>query len=142
MLLIDVNVLIYAYRRESRDHAAYHGWLENTLHREPAIGLPDIVLSAVLRLLTNPRMYRAPTPLESALEYVQGLREQSACLAVAPGPKHWPIFVSLCRAAGARGNLVTDAYLAAIAVEQGAELITTDRDYARFPGRRWRHPLG
>lgn len=82
-----------------------------------------------------------PAPVESALAFAAALREQSNAVILAPGARHWAIFERLCREAGATGNLVPDAYLAALAIEHGAELITADRDFARFPGVRWRHPF-
>jgi uncharacterized protein len=79
--------------------------------------------------------------LPAALTFAAELREQPNCVIISPGPRHWDIFVDLCQKVNARGNLVPDAYLAALAIESGSEWITTDRDYARFPGLRWRHPL-
>jgi hypothetical protein len=142
MLLIDVNVLIFAYRAESEHHTSYRRWLEHALESGEPCGFADLVLSAVVRLITHPRIYREPASLESALKYVTWLREQATAIPVAPGPRHWQLFTQLCRTAGVRGSLVTDAYFAALAMESGAEWITADRDYARFPGLRWRHPLG
>ena len=141
MLLIDVNVLIYAYRTDAADHAAYRAWLERTLESDSLCGLSDLILSAVVRVTTHPRIMREPTPLEAGLQYVQWLREHPRCFLISPGERHWDIFTRLCRAAAVRGGLVTDAYFAALAIEAGADWITTDRDYARFPGLRWRHPL-
>jgi predicted nucleic acid-binding protein len=80
--------------------------------------------------------------MEDALQFVLALRERPNRVAVTPGPRHWELFSGLCRTAGARGNLVPDAYFAALAIESGSEWITTDRDFSRFPGLRWRHPLG
>ena len=82
-----------------------------------------------------------PSPLSSALAFVDALLNQPNAVVLRPGARHWAIFSSLCRAAEARGNLVADAYHAALAIEHGCEWITTDRDYARFTGLRWRHPL-
>jgi toxin-antitoxin system PIN domain toxin len=79
--------------------------------------------------------------LSAALAFVEEVRDQPNCVIVRPGPRHWELFTDLCRRVNARGNLVPDAYLAALAIESGSEWITTDRDYARFPGLRWRHPL-
>lgn len=92
--------------------------------------------------MTHPRVFSPPTPIERALEFADALRGQPNCVVLAPGPRHWDIFTRLCRAVGAKGNLVPDAYLAALAIETGSEWVTTDRDYSRFPGLRWRHPLG
>lgn len=106
-----------------------------------AFGLSDLVLSGFLRVVTHPRVFATPTPMERALEFAEVLRSAANCVGVAPGERHWDIFVGLCRSADARGNLVPDAWFAALAIESGSEWITTDRDYARFPGLRWRHPL-
>jgi hypothetical protein len=104
--------------------------------------MANIILSGFLRIVTHPRVFNPPTQIRNALDFVQMVRDQPNCVLVAPGPRHWNIFVDLCRASGARGNLVPDAFLAALAIESGSEWITTDRDYGRFPGLRWRHPLG
>jgi hypothetical protein len=94
-----------------------------------------------IRIVTHPRIFKLPTGWEDALRFSSELRNQPNCVVVTPGARHWEIFTGLCRAAGVKGNLVPDAYLAALAIESGSEWITTDRDYRRFPGLRWRHPL-
>jgi toxin-antitoxin system PIN domain toxin len=94
-----------------------------------------------VRVVTNPRTLTPPASTEGALAFAEALRAQPNAVLVSPGRRHWGIFTRLCRAVGARGNLVPDAYLAALAIESGSEWITTDRDYARFPGLRWRHPI-
>jgi toxin-antitoxin system PIN domain toxin len=99
------------------------------------------VVSGFIRIVTHPRIFTVPTPLDAALDFTARLKAHDNCLLVEPGTRHWDIFVDLCRSSGARGNLVPDAYLAALAIESGCEWITTDRDFARFPGLRWRHPL-
>ena len=142
MLLPDVNVLVYAHRSDTRDHERYRRWLESVLAGDAAFAVSDLVLSGFLRVVTHPRVFAEPTRLEVALRFVADVRERPTCVVVAPGPRHWDIFQRLCRESGAKGNLVPDAYLAAIAIEGGLEWVTTDRDYARFPGLRWRHPLG
>jgi hypothetical protein len=141
MILLDVNVLIYAFRTESARHKEYKAWLEETTAGPAACGFSDLVLSAFLRIVTHPRILQPPTPLPKALEFVQGLRDRPNSVRLAPGPRHWELFTELCGQAGATGNLVADAYHAALALESGSEWITTDRDYARFPGLKWRHPL-
>ena len=105
------------------------------------IGLSDLVLSGFVRVATHPRIFDPPAPVDEALGFADALRSQPNTVGIAPGPRHWDIFGRLCREAGAKGNLVPDAYLAALAVESGSEWITTDRDFSRFPGLRWRHPL-
>lgn len=141
MLLADVNVLVYAFRADAPDHAAYRAWLDGVVNSDAAYGVADLVLSGFVRVVTHPRIFTPPAPIRSALAFVEVLREQPNCVPVAPGSRHWEIFARLCRTAGTRGNLVSDAYLAALAIESGCEWISTDRDYSRFPGLRWRHPF-
>jgi uncharacterized protein len=141
MLLVDVNVLVYAHRVDAPDHALYKTWLEDMIESEPMFGMADLVLSGFLRIVTSPKIFSVPTPLTMALAYAGALRDCPTCVPIAPGPQHWKIFVDLCQRAGAKGNLIPDAYLAALAIESGNEWITTDRDYGRFPKLRWRHPL-
>ncbi len=141
MILPDVNVLVYAYREDAPGHRAYRDWLRSLIDSDQAYGAADLVLSGFLRIVTHPRVFTPPSPIEHALHFVDLLRSQPNRVAVAPGPRHWGIFTRLCQDAGVKGNLVPDAYLAALAIESGSEWVTTDRDYARFPGLRWRHPL-
>jgi len=141
LILIDVNVLLYAHREELPDHQAYRDWLTATVNGDAAYGMSDLVLSSFVRIITNPKIFRPPTPLVQAIDAANALRGQPTCVPVRPGLMHWDLFVRLCRETGAKGGLVTDAYLAALAIESGAEWITTDRDFSRFPGLRWRHPL-
>jgi toxin-antitoxin system PIN domain toxin len=105
-------------------------------------GIADLVLSGFLRIVTHPKVFKEPTPLPEAAAFCATLRSQPNATLLAPGPRHWQIFTRLCAEAGARGNLVADAYLAALAIESGSEWITTDGDYRRFAGLRLRHPLG
>ena len=141
MLLTDVNVLVYALRIDVADHARYKGWLEDMVTSESAFAVSDQVLSGFVRVATHPRAFKQPTPLDVALSFADRIRNHANAVAVTPGDRHWGIFTRLCRDAGAKGNLVPDAYLAALAIESGSEWITTDRDFARFDGLRWRHPL-
>ncbi len=140
MLLPDVNVLVYAFRPDTAEHAPCRALLEGMLRGDEAYAMSSLVLSGFLRVVTHPRVFAAPDPPETALAFTNALRAPEHCVPVDPGPRHWQIFERLCRAANARGNLVPDAYLAALAIESGSEWITTDRDYARFPGLRWRGP--
>lgn len=141
MILPDVNVLVYAFRPEHPRHAEYEEWLVRTLEADEAYGMSEMVLSGLLRVATNPRVFDDPNTIGEAMDFADALRGQPNCVLVAPGPRHWTIFQDLCRKVEAKGNLVPDAYLAALAIESGCQWITTDRDYARFPGLRWRHPL-
>ena len=141
MFLSDVNVLVYAHIQDAANHDKYHAWLHHLLDGDESFGMSDLVLSSFVRIVTNPRIYSPPTPLDEAFRFTDLLRSHQNCVPVNPGPRHWGIFQRLCREADARGNLVADAYLAALAIESGCEFITADRDFARFPGLRWRHPL-
>jgi toxin-antitoxin system PIN domain toxin len=141
MILCDVNVLIYAHREECDRHDEYKAWLEALMRGGSAYGVSDLVLSGCLRILTHTRIFDPPSPARTAMAFVRQVREDMHAVVIAPGPRQWSIFLELCEKCDARGNLVSDAYLAALAIESGSEWITTDRDYARFPGLRWRHPL-
>ncbi|MFL5817343.1 MAG: type II toxin-antitoxin system VapC family toxin [Conexibacter sp.] len=119
----------------------YAGWLRETIASELAYGVSELVLSRFLGIVTHPRGMTTPAPMESALAFAEALRSQPNALPLACGPRRWAIFERLCRDSGVRGNLVPNAYLAALAIEHGAELVTADRDFARFPGLRWRTPF-
>jgi hypothetical protein len=141
MFLADVNVLVYAHRRDAHRHESYRRWLEVCVTSVRPFGMSEQVLSSFVRIVTHPGIYRFPTPVEEALRFASSLRDQPNCIIVAPGARHWEIFADLCRGVQAKGSLITDTYFAALAIESGCEWITTDRDYSRFPGLRWRHPL-
>ena len=141
MVLTDVNILVYAHRADALDHEAYRRWLEHVINGDAAFGMAELVLSGFLRIVTHSKVFQDPSPLDAALEFVAQIRTRANCVVVTPGERHWEIFEGLLRTTGAKGNLVPDAYLAALAIEHGADWATTDRDYARFPGLRWRHPL-
>ncbi len=141
MILTDVNVLVYAHRSDAANHAAYRAWLEAVINGDQAYGVSDLILSGFLRVVTHPRVFNPPSDLAAALAFAELLRRQPNAVPIAPGARHWEIFARLCRAAAVRGSLVPDAYWAALAIESGSEWITTDRDYSRFPGLKWRHPL-
>jgi len=141
VILLDVNVLVYAHRADAPNHPRYRAWLESTINTDVAYGIADLVLSGFLRVVTHPRVFHKPSPLTAALAFVGQVRSRPNCVGVAPGERHWEIFMRLCRETEAKGNLIADAYLAALALESGSDWITTDRDYTRFPGLRWRHPL-
>lgn len=140
MILPDVNVLVQAFREDSPRYDELRKWLEELVFSESSFGLSELVLSGFLRVVTHPRIFNPPTPLDEALTFVESLREMPNCVVLAPGPRHWAIFTRLCRESEARGNLVPDAYLAALAIESGSEWVTTDRDFSRFPNLRWTVP--
>lgn len=141
MILVDVNVLVYAFHEGAPDHAAYRDWLTSAIAGDEPFGVSELVLSGFVRVVTHPRVFDPPVPVADALAFATALRQQPNAVILAPGARHWEIFEGLCARVGAKGNLVADAYLAALALESGCEWITTDRDFSRFPGLRWRHPL-
>jgi hypothetical protein len=141
MLLVDVNVLVYAFRADAPGHARYRAWVKSLVGSDEAYAVSDHVLAGFLRVVTHPKVFHPPTPIEPALAFASAFRERPNAVLLAPGARHWSIFTRLCVEAAARGNLVPDAWLAALAIESGCELVTTDGDFARFPGLRWRHPL-
>jgi toxin-antitoxin system PIN domain toxin len=141
MILVDTNVLVYAYRKDSVAHEDYEAWVETLLNGDESFGMSDSVLAALIRIVTNPRIYVVPSELDEVLAFVSQIRDHSHCVSVTPGVRHWSLFTTLCQQLNARGNMVPDAWLAALAIEHGCEWITTDRDFARFPGLRWRHPF-
>lgn len=141
MVLPDVNVLVYAHRQDAANHSAYRAWLEGILGGDESYAVSDLVLSGFVRVVTHPKVFTRPSSLSDAMTFAEQVRGQENCVPIVPGPRHWSLFARLCRDCDARGNLVPDAYLAAMAIESGCEWITTDRDYSRFPGLRWRHPL-
>jgi hypothetical protein len=141
VLAPDVNVLVYAFREELPEHDACRLWLEGVVRADAAFAVFDVVLSGFVRVVTHPRVFKTPTPLDAALDFTDVLRTRPNAVVVQPGPRHWSVFERLCRESRARGNLIADAYLAALAIESGCEWVTTDRDYARFDGLKLLNPL-
>ncbi len=140
MILPDVNVLIYAFREDAPQHAISRVWLTEIVRGEERFGLSPVVLSAVVRIVTNPRAFAVPSELDEAFGFSEDLLGQPHCEIVEPGDRHWGIFKRLCIATDTRGRRVSDAWFAALAIEWACEWITFDRDYARFPGLSWRVP--
>jgi toxin-antitoxin system PIN domain toxin len=141
MRVADVNILVYAHREEMPRHRELNAWLSEAAVGPVGLGLTTIVTAGFVRIVTNHRILSRPSTTDEALAFLDTLRLGPAVRLVEPGGRHWSIFGDLCRRADATGNLVPDAALAAIAIEHGATLITTDRDFARFPGLHWQHPL-
>jgi toxin-antitoxin system PIN domain toxin len=138
LILADVNVLIYALRDDAIHHRHCRNWLESVIDGAEPFAVSPQVLSSMVRVATNSRIHPRPTLLRDALAFCNKLLDQPHCQIVQPGPRHWSIFCDLCHHTKASGNLVPDAWFAALAIEHGCEWITEDRDYARFPGLRWR----
>jgi toxin-antitoxin system PIN domain toxin len=141
MILVDVNILVSAHRQDADRHSEIKAWVETSLQEPAGLAVSDLVLSGFLRVVTHPKVFTKPTPLAIALEFLEDFRSRDEVHILEPGPAHWRIFTSLCRKVEARGNLIPDAYHAALALDSGCEWITMDRGFARFPGLRWRHPL-
>lgn len=141
MKLLDVNILVTAHREDADDHPEIHSWLETALSEPAGVAVSDLVLSGFLRVVTHPKIFKTPTPLAEALSFLSDFRSRSAVHIVRPGLSHWSIFIDLCRNADARGNLVPDAFHAALAIEYGLEWVTLDRGFSRYPGLHWSCPL-
>ncbi|HEX6473410.1 MAG TPA: type II toxin-antitoxin system VapC family toxin [Streptosporangiaceae bacterium] len=141
MRLHDVNVLINAYRPEDGQHKQFRAVIEKTIQGEEAYAVSDVVLAGFIRVVTNKRIFKEPTRLSEAIEFAETVRNQPHAVVINPGPRFWGIFTTLCVVADAKAKLVPDAYLAALAIEHGCEFVTADRDFAKFPELRWRHPL-
>jgi uncharacterized protein len=141
MRLVDTNVMIYAHRQDVDRHPEYRAWLDMLIAGPEPYAVSDLALNAVIRIATDRRIYNSPTPAAVALNYAEAIRDQPHAHVVSPGAQFWPIFTDLCRKTGVAGKLLPDAYLAALAIEHGCEFITADKDFRRFPGLRWRHPL-
>jgi len=140
MMLPDVNVLIYAFRTDALEHAASRTWLDNTILSDARFGVSPLALAAVVRITTQSRAYKNPSTVADAFGYCEDILGQPNCHLVGPGEHHWDIFKRLCIGTSTRGPRVTDAWFAALAIEWDCEWITFDRDYARFPGLKWRAP--
>ena len=141
MILADVNVLIYAFRKDSSRHPEYRAWLKGVIEGRSAYDVSPQALAGVVRICTHPGIYRQPSTLAEALRFCDDLLTPPHSTLVQPGEQHWAIFGELCRTSRATGNLVQDAWFAALAIEHGWEWMTTDDDYRRFSGLRWRRPL-
>jgi uncharacterized protein len=142
MMLVDTNVMIYAHRRDAERHQEYRAWMQAMVNGLEPYAVSDFALTGVVHVITNPRIYpHDAATIDAALAFAEQVRNQPHAQVVSPGPGFWDIFTGLCRQVNARAKLVPDAYLAALAIEHGCEFISTDRDFRRFPGLRWRHPL-
>jgi toxin-antitoxin system PIN domain toxin len=141
VILLDVNVLVDAFRGDHPRHPAVRAWVDRVAAGDAAFGVPELVLSGFVRVVTHPRIFHEPDDVDDALAFAERLRALPHAVAVRPGERHWSIFARLCRITHATGNTVPDAYLAAMAIESGGELITADRGFARFPDLRWREPV-
>ena len=141
MILIDANLLLYAYNPSSEHHPAAREWLEAVISREHRIGLSWTVVLAFLRLATTPRIFPEPLSMSEAISIVSGWMARPNVVLLQPTERHWDVLSSLLAVTRIRGRDVTDAHLAALSMEHGATFCTTDRDFARFPGLKTLDPL-
>jgi uncharacterized protein len=141
VIILDANLLLYAYDSASSYHAKARAWIEGVFSGAAPIGLPWQTIGAFLRIMTNPRLPGERFSLPEAVEIVDRWLEQPNVRLLAPGDDHWPLLRPMIVEGQATGALVTDAQLAALTIEYGGVLHTTDRDFARFPGLRWKNPL-
>jgi len=142
VLLPDVNVLIYAHRIDSCDeHPAYASWLTALATGHEPFALSSLALVATVRIVTNPRVFRLPSTHSEVFGFIAELTRRPCAHVIHPGPRHLEIFEDLCRRSGATAKLVADAQHAAVAIEHGCTMVSTDSDFDRFPGLRWQHPL-
>lgn len=141
MILIDANLLLYAYDPRSPFYSDTRRWLGEAFSDEEKIGIPFQAILAFLRVSTNPRSAGTTSGMTVALATVDSWLALANVKLLSPGPKHWQIFKTLCIAAGVTGEVSTDVHIAALAIENDTTLYSADRDFARFPGLRWRNPL-
>ena len=141
MILVDVNLLMYAVDKDAPRHAESKSWWEATVSGTETVGLSWIVILAFLRLTTRPGVFPRPLPIEAAFDIVDSWLEQPSVTVVHPGPRHAQMLRDLLLPLGTGGNLTSDAHLAALALEYGAELCSFDHDFARFRQLKWRNPL-
>ncbi|MBN1947539.1 MAG: type II toxin-antitoxin system VapC family toxin [Bradymonadales bacterium] len=142
MILPDVNLLLYAHREEFPRHDEYRIWLEDMMARVEPFALAGVILSGFVRIATNPRLFDPPSTMKQALEFVAILRSQPNCVWLTADRTHWAVFEALCGEPGIKAGLVTDAYVAALAIRHGCDLATEDGDFKRFlPRLSIRRPL-
>ncbi len=141
MKLIDLNILLYAHNIDSTHHVKARKWLEGVLSENEPVAFPWVVLLGFLRITSNVRVFRSPLTPEQAMSIIDEWLMQPMSKILQPGDEHWRILKALIIDSGTGGNLTTDAHLAAIAIENGCELCSTDNDFARFSKLNWTNPL-
>ena len=141
MIVLDANILLYAYSSTSLHHKTAREWLENIFSSETPVGIPWQSVAAFLRVITNARLPGERLTGERAIQVVQQWFSQPNIYPLVPGEEHWSLFQQMILEGQAQGPLISDAQLAALTIEVGGVLHTTDRDFARFPKLRWINPL-
>jgi toxin-antitoxin system PIN domain toxin len=141
VIVLDANILLYAYDAVSNQHVKARAWLEEVLSGTDPVGLPWQTVTAFVRIVTNPRLSgKRFTPAE-VIDVVDQWVDQPNVRLLGPGDHHWSFLRQTIMEGQARGPLITDAQLAALTIEHGGILCTTDRDFSRFPGLRWQNPI-
>ena len=141
MMVVDVNLLIYAVNEDSPDHKKAKSWLETAVSGTETVGLAWIAILAFLRLTKRPGLFQKPLSVDAAFDVVDAWLQQPSVIVPEPTARHLQTMRDLIAPLGTGGNLTSDAYLAALAIEHGAELCSTDNDFGRFSRLRWRNPL-
>ncbi len=141
MIVPDVNLLVHAYNRESRVHAAARSWWEDLLNGSRPVGLPWVAILGFVRIATHRQILSRPLPVRAACDRARAWLARPFVAVLHPGERHAEILFGLLEDLGSAGNLTTDAHLAALAIEHQAELHSTDADFRRFAGLRWKNPL-
>lgn len=141
MILVDANILLYAEDSCSEHHEAARTWWDGQLSGSDPVALCWPVLTAFIRIGTNARLHQRPLTLKEAVERVQSWLDQPCVRIIHPTDAHWPIFEQMLRVGNATANLVSDAHLAALALEHRCVLYSTDTDFARFRGLKWKNPV-
>jgi len=141
MKIVDLNLILYAVNEDAPLHRRARAWWENALSGEEPVGLAWVVILGFLRLATRPVVLPSPLAVGQALGLIHEWFAQPSCVIAHPGDGHWAILRGLCEDSGTAGNLTTDAHLAALAIEHGGTLYSTDGDFARFDGLRYKNPL-
>jgi toxin-antitoxin system PIN domain toxin len=141
MKIVDTNLLVYAYVPALPQHAPARLWFERTLTEDESVGLAWVSVLGFVRVVTNPRIFRVPLLMERAVSVVEEWFQQQAVEVILPTPRHWTTLRDMLTTGKAAGSLATDAHLATLAIEHGATVYTTDRDFLRFPGIRVVNPI-
>jgi toxin-antitoxin system PIN domain toxin len=141
VIVPDVNILVYAHNESSRFHTSAFAWWEEALNDDTTILLPNICINGFVRIMTHPKILIEPLDVSEAFEQVESWLESESLSLLAPGPRHLDIYKEVLLEAGVGGKLTTDAYIAAMAIENQATVYSNDSDFGRFSGLRWSNPL-